>query len=412
MDKGQTIEQLRKIGRDGLEQPWHSRGEAEQTIREARMARLDDGRAIIDAAKAADRGLLASEQRRFDGLMAEADELDGLSQRFEAESRLRAIAPAHIDVRGEGRSAARGSELRTMGEALITAGAVLVPDQQFGQVWEHLSAQTVLVAAGARVIETDRASLTIPKLTADSAASWVGESDEISESSPTMGGIVATLDKCAALVRVSNELISDSNPSVLEMIMGQLTRSLSLALDLAGFEGTGTSNQPRGLSLTGGITTITDLGADGSVPTDLDEIATAVSAIEADNGKPSAIFMHPELWGVYMKVKTDTAATRNEPLIGAGNVADAQQRRLFGLPVYLSSQLSRTEVRGNSSTCSSIFVCDMSQIVLVRNGTMRLELDKSRRFNYDESEIRGVIRATFAFPNPAAIARIVGAKVS
>ncbi len=224
--------------------------------------------------------------------------------------------------------------------------------------------------------------------------------------------MVATPAKLAALVRVSNELLTDSNPAVLELIMMQLARSLSLGIDLAGFEGVGTSNQPRGLALTGGISTISDLGADGSVPTDLDEIATAISAIEADNGKPSAIFMHPEIWGVYMRIKTDSAASRAEPLIGTGNVADAQQRRLFGLPVYLSSQLSRTEARGNSSTCSSIYVCDMAQVVLVRNGTMRLELDKSRRFNFDESEIRGIIRATFAFPNPAAIARIVGAKVS
>ena len=161
------------------------------------------------------------------------------------------------------------------------------------------------------------------------------------------------------IVRVSNELVADANPSVMEMLMGQLTRSLSLAVDLAGFEGSGVNYQPRGMSTTGDININDGLGADGAVPADLDEIADAIGAIETANGKASAIFLHPAVWAILSKIRTDTAATRNEPLLlNTVGVDQAPVRRLYGVPVYLTSQLSTTEKQGSSaSVCSSIYVC-------------------------------------------------------
>lgn len=384
-------------------------------LRGARLERLNEASIILAKAKGDDRAMLASEVRAFDRLTSQANELEGMISGLEAKSEQRAILPAS-QMQGRG-GANRGGqfdqELRAMGTALLAGGAVMVPDDYMAQVWEHLSAEAVLLKAGARVIQTSRSNLLIPRLASDSVASWTAEGAEITESSPTMSGVDAVLSKCAAIVRVSNELVADANPDVVAMIMGQLTRSLSLAVDLAGFEGSGTVNQPKGLS---GYTTInlnTSLGADGAVPTDLDEVAEAISSIETANGKPTAIFMHPAIWGVISKIKSDTAVTNNMPLVlNQVGVSGAPDRRLYGVPVFLSSQLSRTETRGSSHVCSSIYVADMSQIVFVKNAQLRLELDRSRLFNSDESEVRGVLRATWAFPNPTAITRIVGVKIS
>jgi len=57
----------------------------------------------------------------------------------------------------------------------------MVPSDYYGQVWEHLSAEAVLLKAGANVVTTDRADLTIPRLASDSVASWTGENSEITE---------------------------------------------------------------------------------------------------------------------------------------------------------------------------------------------------------------------------------------
>jgi HK97 family phage major capsid protein len=405
----QKIEDLRKAPKAA----WRGQtGLGVEELKEARGERLDEAAPLVDKAKGDNRPMLASEQRAFDRLMAEADEIDGMINRLELDNRARVILPAHqFENRGGATGGARDRELRIMGESLFTKGGAMVPDAYAAEVWSHLSAEAVLLKAGARVIETDRSNLLIPRLAADSIASWTGEGVEITESSPTMSGVDAILHKCASIVRVSNELIADANPSVLDMLMQQLTRSLSLAVDLAGFEGTGSSYQPKGMS--GHATNVNiGLGADGAVPGDLDEIADAIGAIETANGKASAVFMHPAIWAILSKIKTDSAATRNEPLLlNTVGVDAAPVRRLYGVPVYLTSQLSTTEKQGSSAlVCSSIYVCDMSQIVFVRHGQIRLELDRSRLFNSDEGEVRAVLRAVWAFPNPTAITRIKGVK--
>ncbi len=173
--KQRSIDELRKVAAEALAKPWNQQFDGEQAIRDARQERLDELEAIIAKAKAEERGLLASEQRRFDLVMREGDELRGLLARFEVETQRRAIPPAHIDLR-EGRSAARGSELRSMATALLENGGVLAPDAQFNAVWDRLAAEAVLLKAGAQVIQTDRTSLLIPRLTADSVAAWVSES--------------------------------------------------------------------------------------------------------------------------------------------------------------------------------------------------------------------------------------------
>ena len=46
--------------------------------------------------------------------------------------------------------------------------------------------------------------------------------------------------------------------------------------------------------------------------------------------------------------------------------------------------------------------------MVVRRQDVEVELDRSRLFNTDQSEMRGKLRADLIVPNPAAVARIIG----
>ena len=48
------------------------------------------------------------------------------------------------------------------------------------------------------------------------------------------------------------------------------------------------------------------------------------------------------------------------------------------------------------------------QLVLVRRLDASIELDRSRLFNIDASELRGKLRADLLVPNPSAVVRIEG----
>ena len=57
---------------------------------------------------------------------------------------------------------------------------------------------------------------------------------------------------------------------------------------------------------------------------------------------------------------------------------------------------------------SSAYVYEPPQQVAVFRQDTRVEKDSSRLFNSDESEVRAIMRATLAVPNPASVVRILG----
>ena len=97
-------------------------------------------------------------------------------------------------------------------------------------------------------------------------------------------------------------------------------------------------------------------------------------------------------------------ANNNKPLLqdSAGSAGQAVSGSIYGVPVYLSSQLSIVEGTAESSA----YVYDASQVVVVMRQDTRIELDRSRLFNSDQSEIRAILRADLAVPNPKAVVRI------
>jgi len=119
--------------------------------------------------------------------------------------------------------------------------------------------------------------------------------------------------------------------------------------------------------------------------------------------------MHPRTWRTLLKLKETSSA--NKALLQAeqGGAVAAAQFSLYGLPVYLSSQLSITETQGASgAVASSAYVVDTSQCIVVIRQDVRVERDSSRLFNSDQSEVRAIMRADFVVANPAAVVRIVG----
>jgi len=83
-------------------------------------------------------------------------------------------------------------------------------------------------------------------------------------------------------------------------------------------------------------------------------------------------------------------------------------RTLFGVPVYVSAQLATNESQGTAADASSIYVYAAGEVVLVRRADAEIELDRSRLFDRDMSEMRGKLRADVIVPNPSAVVRIAG----
>ena len=126
-------------------------------------------------------------------------------------------------------------------------GSAITPEMWATYVLEHLSAQSVVLASGATRITTAQKIVHVPKVTADGSASWYGELEEIDENGPAGDELILVMKKVAALVRLSNEVIDDSDPSVLDAVGTAMTRAVALTADRAILGGTG-GKQPLGVS--------------------------------------------------------------------------------------------------------------------------------------------------------------------
>ena len=156
-------------------------------------------------------------------------------------------------------------------------GQYVTPPEYAPIVWDFLAASSVLMKMGCQQIVSEREILHIPTATSDPAASWIAEGAAISPADPGLSEKIATPRKLGALVQLSNEILSDAVPPILDQVLKQVMRALALKLDLTAFEGSGTPPEPQGIKNTSGITT-QSLGTNGAAIT-ADDIATAIGTL-------------------------------------------------------------------------------------------------------------------------------------
>lgn len=382
------------------------------------MPLLDDLRASRATARAAADEIITRAATDGDGRDLTPDELRAYAERSgelrEIDDRIEQVRDDEVrELRATAARPSGGSSPHALGEWLTRAisgasgaGAAFTPTDLPGTFFDRLAATSVGLSSGFSVITTTRDTVTIPRVTSDPTAAWVAEAGTISSSDLGADTITAVPRKLAGLQRVSNESLADSNPSLFERIAAGLVRSIALRGDLGFFEGSGDAPQIRGLANVAGIGTVS-MGTNGAAPTDLDPFADAIGTVVEANASASVIVMHPRTWRTLSKIK-ETTGSALPVLMADGAPGEAPRRSIYGVPVMLSSQLSTAETHGTATTASSAYVYDAREVVVVRREDVAVEIDRSRLFNSDESEIRAIARMDLVVPNPAAVVRIAG----
>jgi HK97 family phage major capsid protein len=186
-----------------------------------------------------------------------------------------------------------------------------------------------------------------------------------------------------------------------------MVRSIALKFDWGVYEGNGVAPEISGLADITGIQEVS-MGTNGAQITNLDPFADAIGLLETENAQATAIVMNPRTWKTVIKLKETTTSIK--PLVQdeAGGPTASVRRSIYGIPVYLTSQISITEGQGSGTNTSSAYVYQASQVIAVMRQDVRVELDRSRLFNSDQSELQAIMRADLVVPNPKAVVRIRG----
>ena len=240
-----------------------------QSVDEARAAVLEKigTQPVEHSITANDIGLSDKETRSFSFVKA----LNYLSNQGDAQARR--DAAFEIEV---GEAAAKQYERSSNGIVIPnevlrrdlvvgtpTAGGDLVDDVLLaGSFIDLLRNRLSISQAGATMLTGLQGNVSIPRQTSASTAYWVGENSSPTESQQAIDQVNMTPKTVGAFVDYSRRLLLQSSIDVEGMIRNDLARVIALEIDRAAVYGTGSSNQPQGLTNVSGIgsETLTSFG--------------------------------------------------------------------------------------------------------------------------------------------------------
>ena len=301
----------------------------------------------------------------------------------------------------------------------LTAAGAIVPPEFSTEIIELLRARTVIRRAGARVLPLDRGTLTIPRQTGASTASYVGESQNITKTQPTTGQLVLTAKKLAALVPISNDLLLYSVGNTAdEFVRDDLVTQMSLREDQAFLRDDGTQHTPKGLRYWAAAANINSTGGDWNTPANAEaDIRTLFNDLEGANVPMinPVFFMSPKVRNYLATIRHAGGGQPYFP--GLENPAE-DMGTIWGRPVYTSTNIP--DNLGTNSNEAEVYLVDMSEIIIGESSTIELAVDNSASyvensslvsaFSRDETVMRAIARHDFASRHDESIALISNAK--
>lgn len=214
--------------------------------------------------------------------------------------------------------------------------------------------------------------------------------------------------KLTALGKLSNELLSWSNPSVEPYVMRGIRNAIGEEFDKGGFIYDGTSNRPTGLLNQAGVTS-TAVGADDIYTAIIK--ATGRMAVNKLPYRNISVIMRPEVAVKWLTTRTGTngdflgasGGMTNTALLGP-SIQSLISARL-GLPVFLTPHLPVS-----TDAKSSVLVLFGENFVIGRMKSLDIQSSNvaGTSFENDQTWIRAIMFADFALQRPAALEIITG----
>ena len=213
-----------------------------------------------------------------------------------------------------------------LSESVDADGGYLVPEEFERQIVQGLD-EANIIRSLAKVITTahDRK---IPIAVGHSVANWTAENAAFTESNPTFGQTQIDAFKLIDLVRVSTELLQDSEFDVESYISAEFARAFGVAEEQAFCVGTGT-NQPTGIFTANGGQVGVTTGSATAIT--VDDLISLIYSLKAPYRKNAKFLMNDATVSLIRKLKDGNGAYLWQPSVQAG-----EPDKLLGYDLYTS----------------------------------------------------------------------------
>lgn len=249
-----------------------------------------------------------------------------------------------------------------------TAGGHMVATDVMASDFISLLRNSMATAAlGARMMSGLVGNVAIPRQTGGATAYWVAEGSAPTESQQAFDQVSLSPKTVGAFTDISRKLLLQSSVDIEALVRSDLATVLALAIDAAAINGSGSSNQPRGILNVSGIGSVAG-GTNGAAPTwgNMIDLESAVSSANADIGA-LAYLTNAKVRG---KLKqTDKASGAAQFVWQDGNLVN-------GYNAAVSNQVPSSLTKGTSSgVCSAILFGNWADLLIGMWGTLDLTVD-------------------------------------
>lgn len=238
------------------------------------------------------RAILGSLNGRLDGIEAEASA--EIEKRF-GQPAAGFYVPNDV-LRGQRDLTAGGSDT---GDKLVATN--------LGEFVPALDAEPVVVQLGARVMGGLSGNVSLPK-GGTATAYWVDENGAATESTMTLGQVTLSPKRVVGYSELSKQLIVQSDLSVEQIVRDDLNRQLANAIDKAAIQGSGSSNEPTGVTNHSDVNQVTPSGSSHT----LADVVSCEQEVEDDNALAGSLgyLMTPSVKKNLKTTSVDTGSGR------------------------------------------------------------------------------------------------------
>lgn len=284
-----------------------------------------------------------------------------------------------------------------------STGGALVAPPVMGELIEIFRNNEAFMSAGARDIGMPPSGrITWPRQTGTSTAYWVGESQSITDSTPTTGDLVLTAKKLGVLVKIPNELFRFATIAAEAFVREDMAKVMALTMDQQLLQGEGSSLKPKGLINYAGIQlhTAATTGAAGDT-FEAADVADMIGKVEERNAQFRAFIMRPRMYNKIRNRRADavSAGDKAGPFlfdIVRSATEDMNRGRgmgnLEGYPVVKSTQVSNTRDKGAGVDLTYILGGDFTDYIMALSGVIEFLVSSQgdTMIEKDQTWVRGI----------------------
>lgn len=266
---------------------------------------------------------------------------------------------------------------------------------------DTLRNQTQVINLGAMMLSGLVGDVAIPKQTGAATGYWVSEGSDITASQQTFGQVALSPKTLGARTQFTRKLLLQSTPAIEEIIRNDLARVLSIELDRAAINGSGTNNQPKGILSTTGIGDV-PIGTDGGAPT-WGHIVDLVAQVEQFNVNGNGFLTNAKVKAKLSKTFTN-ATYGDEPVWQPGTNGGWT---LAGYPALVSGNVPSNLTKGASSgVCSAIIFGNWQDLIIGQWGALDLLLDPYTLAASGGMQVRAMLELDIAVRHAESFAAI------